>query len=98
MFPPEDPQNIEMTRQFVRSGFRLTDHESHEIDVHGNPKVFLNSTIGTVENGMLVRTWGIQRDITEKVRLEEARANAEEILRQNVAQLQHVTEELRLAK
>ena len=54
--------------------------------------------IGTVENGMLVRTWGIQRDITEKVKLEEGRRKAEEALRENVAQLQEVTEELRRAK
>ncbi len=98
MLVAEDPHNIELTREFIRSGFRVIDRESHEVDIHGNPKVFLNSMIGTVENGMLVRTWGIQRDITEKVKLEESRRKAEEALRQNVAQLQEVTEELRLAK
>ena len=74
MVPPDDPHNIELTRQYIRSGFRVLERESHEIDIHGNPKVFLNSMIGTVENGMLVRTWGIQRDITEKVKLEEVSA------------------------
>ncbi len=98
LFPPEDPQNIEMTREFVRSGFRVIDRESHEVDVQGNPKVFLNSMIGTVEHGKLVCTWGIQRDITEKVKLEEARQKAEEALRQSVSQLQEVTEELRVAQ
>jgi PAS domain S-box-containing protein len=98
MLPPEDPHNIELTRHYIRSGFRVLDRESHEIDVHGNPKVFLNSLIGTVENGMLVRTWGIQRDVTEKAKLEESRQKAEQALRENVAQLQLVTEELRLAK
>jgi len=40
-------------------------------------KVFLNSMIGIVENGnALVRTWGIQRDVTEKVKLEESRRQA----------------------
>jgi formate hydrogenlyase transcriptional activator len=95
---PEDPRNIEMAREFMRSGFRLLERESHEVDRYGNPRIFLNSMIGTVENGMLVRIWGIQRDITEKVRLEESRRKAEEDLRQNVAQLQAVTEELRVAK
>jgi PAS domain S-box-containing protein len=98
MLPPEDPLNIELAREYVRSGFRVLDRESHEVDIHGNAKVFLNSMIGTVENGMLVRTWGIQRDITEKAKLEKSRRQAEEALRQNVAQLQAVTEELRQAK
>ena len=98
MLPPEDPHNIELTRHYIRSGFRALDRESHEIDIHGQPKVFLNSLIGTVEHGMLVRTWGIQRDVTEKAKLEQSRLKAEEALRENVAQLQLVTEELRLAK
>ena len=98
MLPPEDPHNIELTRDYIRSGFRVLDRESHEVDIHGNPKVFLNSMIGIIEGGNLVRTWGIQRDVTEKVKLDESRRQAEEALRQNVAQLQAVTEELRLAK
>jgi PAS domain S-box-containing protein len=98
LLPPEDPRNIELARQFVRSGFRLLERESHEVDRYGNPKVFVNSIIGTVENGMLVRAWGIQRDITEKVKLEESRQKAEEDLRQNVVQLRAVKEELELAR
>ena len=98
MAPPEDPHNIELTRQYVRSGFRILDHESREVDIHGNPKLFLNSMMGTVENGMLIHTWGIQRDVTEKMKSEESRQKAEEALRENIAQLQHVTEELRVAK
>jgi PAS domain S-box-containing protein len=98
MVPADDPRNIQLTREYIRSGFRVLDRESHEIDIHGNPKVFLNSMIGIVENGMLMRTWGIQRDVTEKVRLEESRHQAEEALRENLAKLQVVTEELRQAK
>ena len=98
MVPPDDPQNIEMTKQFIRAGFRLREHESHEIDVYGYPKIILNSQIGTVEDGKLVRTWGVQRDITEKVRADQARNNAEDSLRQAVQQLARVSEELRLAK
>jgi PAS domain S-box-containing protein len=98
IMPPRDPFNIEVIRQFIRSGFRLLGHESHEVDKHGNPKVVLNSMIGTVEDGKLVRTWGIAWDITERVKLEESRWRAQEALRQNVAQLQEVTEELRVAK
>ncbi len=98
MVLPEDPRNVALTREYIRSGFRVIDKESHEVDVHGNPKVFLNSMIGTVENGKLLHTWGIQRDVTEKVKLEEARIQAEAALRENVDRLQVVSEELREAK
>jgi PAS domain S-box-containing protein len=95
---PEDPRNIEMAREFIRSGFRFLEHESREVDRYGNLKIFTNSMVGTVEDGRLVHIRGIQRDITEKVKLEESRQKAEEALRQNLAKLQRVTEELRLAK
>ncbi len=77
----EDPHNIELTREYIFNGFRLLERESHEVDVHGNPKVFLNSMFGIVEHGKLVRTWGIQRDITERLKAEEARRKAEDALR-----------------
>jgi PAS domain S-box-containing protein len=85
MLPPEDPHNVELTREYIRSGFRVLERESHEVDIHGNPKVFLNSMIGTVENGMLVHTWGIQRDVTEKTKLDAARRKAEEALQEGQA-------------
>jgi PAS domain S-box-containing protein len=98
MLPPDDPRNIELTREYIRSRFRVIDRESHEVDMQGNPKVFLNSMIGIVENAKLVRTWGNQRDVTEKFKLEQSRRQAEEALRRNMAQLQEVSEELRQAK
>ncbi len=67
-----DPKNIELLRSFIRSGYRLSDAESREIDREGNPRDFLNNLIGIVENGLWVRTWGTQRDITERKRAEEA--------------------------
>ena len=84
---PSDPRNIELTRDYIRSGFRVLERESHETDVQGNPKVFRNSMIGVVENGKLIRTWGIQREVTEQLKLEEARRTAEEALRGSEADL-----------
>jgi PAS domain S-box-containing protein len=78
-----DARNVEMTREYVRNGFRLLERESHETDVHGNPKVFLNSMFGIVERGKLLRTWGIRRDISERLKADEARRKAEEALRES---------------
>ncbi|MGD1082014.1 MAG: PAS domain S-box protein [Candidatus Sulfotelmatobacter sp.] len=78
-----DARNVELTREYIRNGFRLLERESHEVDVHGNPKVFLNSMFGVVERGLLLRTWGIQRDISERLKAEEARRKAEEALRES---------------
>jgi formate hydrogenlyase transcriptional activator len=47
---------------------------------------------------MLVHSWGIQRDVTETAKLEEARRSAVEELRNTVSQLREVTAELGLAK
>lgn len=74
---PTDPRNIELTREYVRTGFRVLERESHEVNVRGEPKIFLNSLIGIVEGGKLLRTWGIQRDVTERKRAEQALQKAQ---------------------
>ncbi|WP_026735402.1 PAS domain S-box protein [Fischerella sp. PCC 9605] len=79
--PSTDQHNIEYLRNFIRSGYRLIDAESHEVDKHGNYKYFLNNLVGVVENGVLVRAWGTQRDITERKRAEEALRQREDQLR-----------------
>jgi len=77
----DNPVNIELTRDYVRGGYRVVDRESREVDPQGNAKIFLNSMIGIVENGMLMRTWGIQRDITDRRQAEEALRESEDKLR-----------------
>jgi two-component system, cell cycle sensor histidine kinase and response regulator CckA len=79
----DDPANIAFIREYVRNGFRVLERESHEVDVHGNPRVFLNSMFGVVEHGKLLHTWGIQRDITERLKADEARQRAEAALRES---------------
>lgn len=77
---PSDPHNIEYLRAFIRSGYRLNDAQSHEVDKQGLAKYFLNNLVGIVENGFLVRAWGTQRDITERKRLEEAQQETNQTL------------------
>jgi PAS domain S-box-containing protein len=66
-----DATNRRQVLAFVRSGYRLTDSETHERDREGRPRVFLNNVVGFVEDGCLVRVWGSQRDVTEQRHLEE---------------------------
>ncbi len=93
MLVADDPRNIELTREYIRSGFQVLERESREVDIHGNPKVFRNSMIGIVENGKLLRTWGIQRDVTEQVRLEEARTKAEKALQESETHFRALVEQ-----
>jgi DNA-binding NarL/FixJ family response regulator len=66
MVLPDDPKNIELTRAFIRSGYRVLQRRSYELDAQGNAKIFLNSMTGVVVDGKLVLTWGVQSDVTER--------------------------------
>ncbi len=73
-FLSDSPEhNREYLRAFWDSGLDLRDGESQEIDRFGARKYFLNTLFGVVENGHLVRVWGVQRDITEQRSLEQQR-------------------------
>jgi len=62
--PPSNPENVAYLRSFIRSGYRLEDAQSHEIDRYGNAKFFVNNLVGIFERGQLVGAWGTQRDVT----------------------------------
>jgi hypothetical protein len=62
--PPSNPENVAYLRSFIRSGYRLEDAQSHEIDRYGNAKDFVNNLVGIFERGQLVGAWGTQRDVT----------------------------------
>ncbi|HEU4681443.1 MAG TPA: PAS domain S-box protein, partial [Gemmatimonadales bacterium] len=66
LLPRSDPNNLAFLRAFVRSGYRLTDAESHERDRQGGERYFLNNLIGIVVNRHIVRAWGSQRDVTTR--------------------------------
>lgn len=56
----------ELLRSFVRNNYRISNAESKEQDRFGNVRYMLNNNIGIVEDGYLVRTWGVQADITDR--------------------------------
>ena len=66
--PPSNPENVAYLRSFIRSGYRLEDAESQEIDRYGRAKYFVNNLVGIFERGQLVGAWGTQRDVTEQRR------------------------------
>jgi hypothetical protein len=70
--PPSNPENVAYLRSFIRSGYRLEDAESHEIDRYGKAKYFVNNLVGIFERGQLVGAWGTQRDVTSGKRGGEA--------------------------
>jgi|GEM_PF-1134240 len=81
-----DPRNTEYLRAFIRSGYRLENAESHEKDVHGNDKYFLNNLIGVRDEKGYIRAWGSQRDITEQKKAEESIQLLNEHLEATVAE------------
>jgi PAS domain S-box-containing protein len=76
-----DPRNIAFLRAFRRSGYRLSDVETREVDRHGNTKYFLNNMVAIEEHGVIARAWGTQRDITDQKRIEVALRESEERLK-----------------
>jgi PAS domain S-box-containing protein len=73
-----DPRNEAFLRAFIVSGYQLRDAESHELHRDGSDRYFLNSLVGVVEQGLLVRAWGTQSDITDRKRIENALRESEE--------------------
>jgi PAS domain S-box-containing protein len=73
-FVPGDPRNYEFLKAFMESGYRLTDAESHEHDIDGRDRYFLNNFVGYIEDGKLIRAWGSQRDVTHRKEIERATA------------------------
>jgi len=75
----QDPITREFMENFIRGGYRITDQESREVDAHGQKKIFRNTMMGTVIDGHWVRTWGISRDVTARMHLEEQLRNAQQL-------------------
>ena len=59
-------ENTNTFSNFIRSGLKIANAETIELDKDGNKKYFVNNAVGIVEDGMLLRIWGSQSDITER--------------------------------
>jgi PAS domain S-box-containing protein len=67
----EDSRQREFWLDLIRAGYRVIERESVVTKAGAPVRYLLSSLIGFVEQGYLVRLWGMQRDITEWKALEE---------------------------
>jgi PAS domain S-box-containing protein len=74
----DDPKNVEYLRAFIASGYRLTDAVSVEVDREGRQRFFSNNLVAVIKDGLVLRAWGTQRDVTGRMRAEEALRESEE--------------------
>lgn len=59
--------NIEFLKKFIRSGYRMNNEISLDLDRHGNLLYISNNLVGIFENDKLMRIWGSQFNITDQV-------------------------------
>ncbi|TAH41194.1 MAG: PAS domain-containing sensor histidine kinase [Bacteroidetes bacterium] len=66
----DEERTKEFMTIFIKNDYRISSAESKELDRDGNIRYMLNNNIGVIENGYLLRTWGVQTDITERKKTE----------------------------
>jgi len=66
----DEEKTRELMTLFIRNNYRISSAESKELDRDGNVRYMLNNNIGVIENGFLLRTWGVQTDITDRKKTE----------------------------
>ncbi len=71
LMPESDMRNTTYMTSFIESDYRLNNAELYETDKEGKLKTFVNNLVGIIENDMLVRAWGTQKDVTEIKKAEE---------------------------
>src|SRR5437660_7554833 len=69
------PVTQQFMEKFIREGYRITDQESIELDAQGQKRLFRNTMVGTIVDGNWVRTWGITREVTGRLHIEQQHRN-----------------------
>src|SRR5207245_8733650 len=68
LFHVSEPKNLELVRNFLRSGYRILDGESLEKDEYGHQRYFLNNVTGVDEKEVVFRIWVTKREGSEQRR------------------------------
>lgn len=84
-----DPDVRRYMLELVQSGYRSREGAPLEHAHAGRGLWFASNFLGVVENGMLVRAWGTQRDITDRKRAEAALLEADRRKDEFLATLAH---------
>jgi PAS domain S-box-containing protein len=68
----QNPESSTRILKFIMNDYRVTEDEVSEFNAEGREKNFVVNISGVIENGFLTSTWGVQHDISEKKKAEEA--------------------------
>ncbi len=68
----KNPDETARILKFVMNEYSIIEDEVSEYDDSGREKNFVINIAGVIEEGCLTSIWGVQRDITEKKKSEEA--------------------------
>jgi PAS domain S-box-containing protein len=66
-----NPINRQALRDFITNGYRIENVITQEKNKHGQMTFFSNNSVGIFENNKLIRMWGTQTDVTEKIRADQ---------------------------
>ena len=66
-----NPVNRAILRNYIRNGFSVENGITEEFDRTGHKKYISNNSIGIIEGDYLVRIWGTETDVTEKVKADQ---------------------------
>ncbi len=89
MMDPDAPAVRGYLLALIEGGYRAAEVESQEHDSQGRIVWFANNLSGVVKNGLLVRAWGTQRDITDRKRAQQALVEADRRKDEFLATLAH---------
>lgn len=68
----QNPEGNGRILKFIMNDYNVTDDEVTEIDADGTVKYFVVNVSGVIVDHILTNIWGVQRDVTEKKKADEA--------------------------